>query len=964
MSYQRALVTRWSGRDRLAVLVIAVTAAFLVGAIVVLLAISGQTTAMATEHGADATVQVTDSPEPATADEATTFPLAEVTVDGEQRTVVGVPDGGTHGIESPEGVAGQAAGTRVTLVGEEATVQRPRVDRTGDSPFPDSWLVTDAATARSLGADRGLAFEDASATVPEEGAPLTGALAFFVLGTRQLLGLLGVVCLGVALLVGVVVFSVMRMTVRDRRSTLAVLRATGASSRRIGLLVTARAALLTVAGVALGYAVGVVVPNAAATAAVTLGFPVGLPLAVGGRTGALAGAVLLGVVVVGAAAGALAARSAIRGAPFDDPPESSDRWPGGPSFLPASAAIPTTATLTVFVTFVLVVAALGGVVGSIGATGDGAGGTIVAEDAVHPVDSQVPVAYADRLDAAGVAASPEILLFLVHDGQAVPARGVAFDDYRSITDARVVAGRAPNATDEVIVGTDFARTHGVEPGDELALGGSTVSAVCVVEAVGTFESDGAADDHMLLGLQLARHLEDVPAGSANVVRYGGRPAVQSNQSVVAFGLNAPRRVAQNETVPVRVRLRNVGADAATRTIEATFGERTRTRRATLDAGSQRTVEFSFDAGEAGDRVVRVGDATWTVRVRSPESLVLAPLPERGPPNASLLVDVGTVAGSAVEGATVSIGDRLARTNADGEAWIRLPSSSNRTDTDGTDRISELRVAAGERVATRQIRVAPGATREPAVRLATPDRIGTFGTPRTRLRIRNPWTTASEHTIALGGPGVERSESVALQPGEGTTIAATLARRPPGEYSVQATVGSTETTGQYRVAGDERLASAIASSGQVGGAGPGGLVSRAFGNVWLVLGTLVALGTLMTVGSTVAAFADAVQARRGDIGIHRAVGAGPGRLARLVLADALRIGVPAAVASVVLAGVALQALSRLELLTVFGVRVAPSVSLWLVVPLALGGLLLALASAGVVTWRYGSVDPSRLIGGGR
>ncbi|QLH81119.1 ABC transporter permease [Halosimplex pelagicum] len=997
MNYARALVTRWSARDQLAVLVVAVATAFLVGAVLVLLGVAGQTTAIAGEHGAETAVTLTSDPGTAT-DAGTALPLATVTVDGERRTVVGVPAGGSDdastppdetddgstppdgidGVSAPDGVAGPVSGERVTLVGDRGAVDR-RVDRrAGADVFPDSWLVTDAATVREVGADRALRVRPAASSVPGEGAPLTGALAFFLAGTRQMLGVLAVVCLSAAVLVGVVVFSVTRMTVRDRREALVVLRATGATPRRIGLVVAARAGLLTLAGVALGYAVGVVVPNAVTAGAVTLGLPVGLPLGITPRSAPLVAGVCAVFVAVGVAAGALASRSVTRGAPLDPPPDAgrwlpslsdgilapewlSERlgglpeWLRGPSLLPAGAAVPTTATLAVFVTFVLVVVALGGVVGGVGATGSQGGSTIVAPDALHPVDSRVPAGYADVLRRSGTPASAEILLFLVHDGRPFPARGASFEAYRSVSDARIVSGRPPNGTDEAVVGADLAGTLGVEPGETLALGGSTRRAVATVEVVGAFDASGAADDHLLVAPSLARHLSDVYPGYANLIRLGEPAANESTDGVVVLGATTPDRVARGETVEVGVHLRNVGAERATRAVRVRFGDRTRRVEASLGPDERRTVVAEFDATGEGVREVTVESTTRRVRVLAPETLTLPPLPDEGPPNATLRLPVRTLAGEAVTNATVTVGDRTARTDGDGVARLRLPA---------TPGAYAIRASAGDRTATGRIRTAAGAPRTPGARLVVPNGTGALTEPTVRLRLTNPWATALDRTATIAGPGTDVAESVRIPAGSGVTRTATLDPRPPGSYTVRATAGEAVVERSYRVAGDDRLASALASSGRVSGAtGTSGLLSRVFGNLWLVLATLVGLGAVMTTGSTVAAFADAVQARRSDIGVHRAVGATPRRIARLVLGDAVRIGVPATLASVALAGAALWALSRAGAFTVFGVRVAAALPVAVVGPLALGSLALALASAGAVAWWYSSVDPSRLFGGG-
>ncbi|MBP2249912.1 ABC-type lipoprotein release transport system permease subunit [Halarchaeum solikamskense] len=954
MSYRRALLTRWSLRDRLAVLVVAVTAAFLVGAVLVLLAVSGQATAMAADHGADAAVVLTSDVPDGAPPGAAVFPLTTARVAGDAHTVVGVPRPNPLGLDPPDGVAGSPVGTTVELAGPDATVSRASVDRTADAPFPDGWLVTDAATVRELGAERALVVRDAESAVPEPGAPLVGALSFFLAGTAGVLETLGVVCAGVAVLVGVVVFSVTRMTVRERRSTLVALRATGASARRVRRLVAVRAALLTLAGATLGYGIGVIAPNAAATAAVRFGLPVGLPLSLDTRAAALVGAILLALVCVGGLAGALAARPVVGGAPLDESDTGSRGWPGGPRLLPARAVVPTTATLTVFVAFVLVVAALGGVLGSLGATGEGAGGVVTEPGSVHPVDSHVPVAYADELRHSGVAASPEILLFLAHDGRAFPARGVDFDAYRAVSDATLVAGRAPTASDEAVVGDDLARTLGVDPGDSLALGGSTVAAVGTVDVVGTYDAPGAADDHLLVSLPLARHLEGVPAGAANVVRFGGARA--ANGTVAVLGVSAPDRVARGETVTLRVRLRNVGDDAATRTVRAAFDGARETRSVALDAGERRTASFDFAANAAGTHTARVAGATRRVRVVAPGTLTLAPLPARGPPNASLDVAVGTVAGERVEGARVAIGSNANATTADGATRVRLPATPGRY---------EMRASAGDRRATRTVRVADGAVRGPGVRLHVPERVSVFGAPRAALRVTNPWPAPLERSASITGPGVDRTTTVALDPGAERTVTAAIARRPPGSYDVAARVGNATASTSYRVTGDARLASALAASGRsAGGVGTAGILSRAFGNLGLVLATLLGLGVLMTVGSIVATFADAVQARRRDLGVHRAIGADPRWVVGTVLADAARIALPATVAGLALAWLTLRALSWAGALTAFGVRVAPSVPLWTVAPVALGTFALALVGAGALAVRDARLDPSRLLGGGR
>nr|WP_305794511.1 ABC transporter permease [Halomarina rubra] len=121
---------------------------------------------------------------------------------------------------------------------------------------------------------------------------------------------------------------------------------------------------------------------------------------------------------------------------------------------------------------------------------------------------------------------------------------------------------------------------------------------------------------------------------------------------------------------------------------------------------------------------------------------------------------------------------------------------------------------------------------------------------------------------------------------------------------------------------------------------------------------------MTAGSTIAAFSDSVQARRRDVGIHRALGANPIQVGKMVGADALRIAIPAGIGGVTLAILVLVCLSWVGALTVFGVQLAPSFPVGTLGLITVGGVVLALFSALVVTIRFAVVDPSRLFGGSR
>ena len=81
MTYRRALITSWSRRDRLAVLVVAVTVGFLVGTALVVVAGGAQTAALAADFDTAGAAVYVDDPGAAEIDTesgALVLPLAVV----------------------------------------------------------------------------------------------------------------------------------------------------------------------------------------------------------------------------------------------------------------------------------------------------------------------------------------------------------------------------------------------------------------------------------------------------------------------------------------------------------------------------------------------------------------------------------------------------------------------------------------------------------------------------------------------------------------------------------------------------------------------------------------------------------------------------------------------------------------------------------------------------------------------
>ena len=973
MTYRRALLGRWSRRDWLAVLVVGVAVGFLVGTVLVVTAAETQTTTIAGEYTTAGTVTTHDSvaaARSAAGPNATVIPFSIVTgPDGQQHHIlarVASDDDPTAPLfDDASGVTLAAIDESAEhrLQGPEGTVTVEVTPR-GSDRLPADWYVAAPETVSELGASGAFVVRPAQSVGPEQGVPLRNALTFFVFGSREILGTLWAVAGGSAVLIAVVVYSVTRMTVRDRRQAIDVIRATGGTARALLATFGARAAVISAVGSALGYAIGVIAVNGALNVAVFLGLPTALDVAVTQQVVEVIVPLCTGVVIVGGISGVLATWPAVRRAPLErESRTDQDEWKAVPSVLRPTildwrALAPTAGTLSAFVVFVALVAAIGGVVTPLTATGSA---TITDPGATHPFASNVPEQYADALRERGIDASAEILLLETRDGQPFAVRGADYPKFASVTDAKLTDGREPRSSDEAVIGTDLATTLGVRTGDTLTLGGLTQTKLSRVTVVGTFRAAGPYDDQIVVSLPTARQLSGKGSETVQFVRAERLPesaSAQTGSAVRVTDLQAPDRIPPNESFEARVTVQNVRSDTASRTLPISFGDQTVTRSVSLSSGETKTLTVEFSIDKSGTHALEAGNLNRTVKLVSPDALTIHALPAKAPPNASLAVRVRTAYGGPVGNATVAVDgpDRarqtVGETNAEGTAQVDLAESGEYT----------ITVQKGDHEATANVIVEPNATRN-LVRMVDiePSTPNTVTTPTAQVELTNPWAEPIARSVTVAGPEREVERSIRLAPGETATFGLSLSRQPPGSYEVMvATNTSTETRTTYRVAGDERIAAAIASGGHSGTSGIGRAIETAFGNLRFVLAVVLALAAAMTVGGTTATFAQAIQARRRTIGVYRATGAGPIRIARLVLADAVRIGVVATLVGLAIGLAALRGLAALDQLTVFGVRLSPTPSVDLLGFIVAGALGTVLIGAGLAVFGLLGTSPYRLL----
>ncbi|MFC6954596.1 FtsX-like permease family protein [Halorubellus litoreus] len=969
MSYRRQLWFEFSRRDHLTVLTVAVAVAFFTSTVMVAGAVAGQTTAIAADFGTPGVVSAVDAESEGVEDQSVEdgVYLPAVTVDGgrvdggsadgDRRILVGASNASAAWVRDtvgvplpgppPRGVSVERPGeTTSVIVPSGSTTRSVRVVARdgGRTVVPGDWYVGGSDLVRGVDSTDGVrasestggyVIRNASTVAANDGTPLQGGLAFFAAATRGVRALLTVTSLGVGILTAGIVFSVTRMTVRDHRRTIKVIRVTGGSRRRVLVDFAVRAGILVAVGLALGYAFGVIGTNAAVNVAVFAGLPTSLTTRV---TAEIAATLLPGYVVVlalGVVAGALAALPSVLANPAhvdaDRDRESADgRF--SPTVLSWRVLWPAASALTVFVTVVLVVAAVGGALGPLVA---GGGQTLSEPGAVHPVASNVPTAYAGVFEGSGVEASPEVLAFTVLDGRATLVRGAEYDRFAAVSDATIEAGRTPSARHEAVVGADLAATLDLGVGDTVTLGGSTTPAFTSVDVVGRYDAPGYHDDQLVVSLPTSRHLTGKADDSVHFVRLDDR--VDGDDSVRVIDVTVPERVAVGDPVRVTASVLNPTNEPQSVSLPARFGDATTRIEADVPASETSTLDWTVTPNATGEQPVEVGDVTRTVSVVPPNAVTVEGLPDRVPPNATLTVVVRTLSGSPAN-ATVAFDDQTRKTGADGRTTVTFATTGTRT----------LVVEHDGYETTTTVEVAANATRSLTYDWNAPASVTPLARPTPALVATNPWNQSVTETVSIGGPGVQTTRTVTVPAGGRDRYVARPGRIAPGSYAFTATVdGRTVVSHALAVRGDDRLAAALASRAGTGAGstGIGRAIATVFGNVQLVLAVVLGFAALMSVAGTAAAFAYDVHAKHHELGVYRTVGASRTQVLRVLVGDAVRIGTVTTAVAVAASGLAVAALDHSGLLRLFGVDVAPGLAPGLLAITA--GTALALALAGTV-----------------
>lgn len=1007
MGYRHTLIRDWSRRDWLTVAIIAVSAAFLVGTTLLLLTVGTQFAAITGDVSTSTTATYHDSvadAENASGDDAIVFPVAAVNDEtGTEHTVVGIPPDAPHELNDASAGPNEATipppGESDTLFGpssEDQTVQfagqqgelsatvTPHQEET---LFPSWWYTADSTTVETLGPTEAIAIETGGETADEEptilnleqfdtGVPLVSAHAFLLTGMSEVLQVLAVATGAGAVVIMVVLYSVTRISVWERLETLAIIRSTGGTPLSVLSLFGIRSTLLALVGVFGGFLIGIVTPPLVVALAGWAGLSVTLEPRLTWPILRVLIPMLTVLVTVGALAGVLAARPAVTAAPTalqglsgqrKTTPRSTTRIPSSlsPTLLDWRTLIPTGATLTVFILLVLLIGGIGAAAAPLDTTETG---TVTSADASHPIDSRLDIETADAFRAEGIDASPELMLGQVNDGESYLARGANYSDFATVTDAELVDGHEPTAPDEAVIGSNLAETQNVSVGETRTLGGSDRPGVSQVTIVGVYETSSMADDQLIIPLETGHELA-LDTGTVHVIRTAGDADAAFDTADESTGIvdtlfdardgsedvtdaeivqevSVPETAVSDESVPISVYVRNDESTTVTETLEIDAGEQTVEREVTLDPDEEAQIEVDHTFDSTGSQTVAVGDHSQEITVLEPDTLVFPEtLPTEVPPGEPLLVPVTTPDDDPVSDATVSLDGVQATTNDDGIAQIELPEAEGEYELNATQGSQDS--------VNHEIEVIDGQQRLFGADLEITPQTGTPSTtPETTVTLMNHWTDEQTQEIQVTSPADEQTETVTLAPGESMSTDRTVGEGdaeqeiPPGDYQIEMTADeepiATET---YEVLdGDFDLESIAGDAQYQSGAAMGQLIDQTLGNMQVLFGTMIVLAGLMTIGSTTAAFAQAVHARQKAIAIHRSTGARPTRVLRIIILDACKLAIPAVLLAAVGALIALFLLNAGDLLSVFGIQLTTDLSPLLVLLTLLGAVVIAVCSA--------------------
>ncbi len=564
-------------------------------------------------------------------------------------------------------------------------------------------------------------------------------------------------------------------------------------------------------------------------------------------------------------------------------------------------------------------------------------------------DSTAPTIFSSRVGADMVSAleavpgitgaSPEVFAFSSFNGVSFVIRGVDLEKLNrtgpAFREFALVQGQSTAHASSALVGDRLLSRLGIELPYMLPLVGSYAAKLDIARVVGTYSTDSALDDEMLVSLEVARYLSGTPADRVSIIRVAtDDPAwlagmlSPSNARFTLFDLHTSKsKVAVGEEVSLSVGVRNWGGAAGEATVSFSEGVQLLDEVAvSLGASESTTVARGFASGQLGERSIEVsvsGDFPVTLYANFTvvEPYLRLSAPSRVLVGSDFEVSVTKSSGEPAEGASVTFGTQSVVAGPSGNASLSASEA-------GTQTASASMPGFAGAYASVQVQdpAAFPAQFLPAITDfgVLPETIKESESAKGVLTATNGGSVAGQFQVQiLVDSRVHSTLDVYLAGMSSETLRFDIAGVAPGTHTVQAGSFSRPLVVDPWIAENPDLVQLVLRYGGTTSMSSSASIpiyqaaKMSEGNVSVALFAIGTISALLAALAIASIYSKEIHESRRTLGILRTIGASGGAVRRLVFPQALRSCLSGAALGVGLGVLVAYALSSSGAFMVFG-----------------------------------------------
>jgi ABC-type antimicrobial peptide transport system permease subunit len=596
------------------------------------------------------------------------------------------------------------------------------------------------------------------------------------------------------------------------------------------------------------------------------------------------------------------------------------------------------------------------------------GGFVIASPTAPTIfASNVDVNMVETLSALPqiIGASPEVFAFSSYEGESFVVRGVMLDMLNATGPAFkkfVLSGGSPEDNDSAMIGSHLKSRLGITLPVTIPVVGSYSTKLDLVNIVGYFETGTSLDDEMLVSLDTARFLSGMNSQKVSIIRVSttdpdwlsGLLSPEGARFTLFDMLTQKSQAALGETIGVSVGVRNWGMDAGEVSVKfAEGGTELANMTVSLNSsGSDRVVAMlSFRSLGLHTITASIGGSfpvTLSVNVTVVQPYLTIAASSKVALGETLAVTVLTYTSSVAEHAQVTFGTRTNTTDANGQ-------TSFVADVAGTFSLSASLVGFTNASANVQV-VDPAsypAEFQPSVVSFTlsPDTIKQSETATGVVVVENNGSVSGIFNVTVYVDSVPQTVlNISLEGLGSATTTFHLHNLGTGSHIVQVASFSEALDVQSWVVDNPDLVQLVmryGGSGSVFSAGSVPIYQAAKiseGNVAIALFSIGSISALLAILAITSVFSKEIREARRRLGILKTIGAPRSAIRKLVFPQALEDSLAGAAIGISLGVVIADAISRSDLLVLFGHRFRVDLDANLLLLLLLGAVAISVSSA--------------------